>query len=317
MKKLSNEVKVGAIALITIVAFIWLYNYLKGKNLFSSTATYYSVYEDVGGLTESNPVEINGYKAGVVQSINLINDKSGRLLVKLSIDKDYVIPENTVAEITTASLIAGMKIRLLFGDGPEAYNNGDTIPGRLAVSIITQFQDELAPMKEKISGMINVLDSVLSGINDILSPEFTENVRNSMANLKNTTENLDEIIDSKKSDIKSMLADLSTFSRMLADNSEKFESTIDNLKTISDTIAAADLYTTVMNLKTTLERTSSLMSKMNEGEGTAGQLITNDTLYNNLTSSIESLDLLLKDLKANPKRYVHFSIFGKKNQPAK
>ena len=313
MKKLSNEVKVGAIALITIVAFIWLYNYLKGKNLFSSTATYYSVYEDVGGLTESNPVEINGYKAGVVQSINLINDKSGRLLVKLSIDKDYVIPENTVAEITTASLIAGMKIRLLFGDGPEAYNNGDTIPGRLAVSIITQFQDELAPMKEKISGMINVLDSVLSGINDILSPEFTENVRNSMANLKNTTENLDEIIDSKKSDIKSMLADLSTFSRMLADNSEKFESTIDNLKTISDTIAAADLYTTVMNLKTTLERTSSLMSKMNEGEGTAGQLITNDTLYNNLTSSIESLDLLLKDLKANPKRYVHFSIFGKKN----
>jgi phospholipid/cholesterol/gamma-HCH transport system substrate-binding protein len=185
------------------------------------------------------------------------------------------------------------------------------------VSIITQFQDELAPMKEKISGMINVLDSVLSGINDILSPEFTENVRNSMANLKNTTENLDEIIDSKKSDIKSMLADLSTFSRMLADNSEKFESTIDNLKTISDTIAAADLYTTVMNLKTTLERTSSLMSKMNEGEGTAGQLITNDTLYNNLTSSIESLDLLLKDLKANPKRYVHFSIFGKKNQPAK
>jgi phospholipid/cholesterol/gamma-HCH transport system substrate-binding protein len=116
MKKLSNEVKVGAIALITIVAFIWLYNYLKGKNLFSSTATYYSVYEDVGGLTESNPVEINGYKAGVVQSINLINDKSGRLLVKLSIDKDYVIPENTVAEITTASLIAGMKIRLLFGD---------------------------------------------------------------------------------------------------------------------------------------------------------------------------------------------------------
>ena len=104
---------------------------------------------------------------------------------------------------------------------------------------------------------------------------------------------------------------------MLADNSEKFESTIDNLKTISDTIAAADLYTTVMNLKTTLERTSSLMSKMNEGEGTAGQLITNDTLYNNLTSSIESLDLLLKDLKANPKRYVHFSIFGKKNQPAK
>jgi len=317
MKKISNEVKVGATALVTILVFIWLYNFLKGKDLFSSTSSYYAVYDQINGLTETNPVEINGYKAGVVQSISFINDKSGRLLVKLSVDKSFILPENTVAEITTATLIAGMKIRLVFGKGPGAYSNGDTIPGRLAESILTKFEAEFAPLKDKVAGMITTLDSVLKSINDIMTPEFTGNVRGSMAHLNNTTKNIDEILGSKESALKSMLADLSKFSKMLADNSGKLSSTIGNFQTISDTLAAANLYGTINNLKATLEKTALLMENMNKGKGTAGQFFTNDTLYVNMTNSIGSLDLLLKDLKANPKRYVHFSLFGKKNQPAK
>lgn len=317
MKKISNEVKVGATALITILVFIWLYNYLKGKDLFSSTAGYYVVYDQINGLTETNPVEINGYKVGVVQSINFINDKSGRLLIKISVNKSFILPKNTVSEITTATLIAGMKIRLVFGDGPGVYSDGDTIPGRLAESIITKFETEFVPLKEKVTGMISVLDSVLTAINDVMTPEFTKNVRGSMANLNNTTKNIDDLIGSKKAELKSMLADLSKFSKMLADNSAKLGNAIGNLKTISDTLAAADLYSTVMNLKSTLERTALLMENMNKGKGTAGQLFTNDSLYISMNSSIGSLDLLLKDLKANPKRYVHFSLFGRKNPPVK
>ena len=317
MKKISNEVKVGATALITILVFIWLYNFLKGKDLFSSTASYYAVYDQINGLTETNPVEINGYKAGVVQSINFINDKSGRLLVKLSVNKSFILPENTVAEITTATLIAGMKIRMVFGNGPGVYSNGDTIPGRLAESILTKFETELVPIKDKVTGMITILDSVLLAINNVMTPEFTRNVRGSMANLNNTTKNIDEILGSKKADLKSILADLSKFSKMLADNSGKLDNTIGNLKTISDTLAAADLYSTIIELKATLEKTAVLMENLNKGKGTAGQLFTNDSLYISMTSSIRNLDLLIKDLKANPKRYVHFSLFGKKNQPIK
>jgi len=317
MKKISNEVKVGATALITILVFIWLYNFLKGKDLFSSTPSYYAVYDQINGLTETNPVEINGYKAGVVQSINFINDKSGRLLVKLSVNKSFILPENTVAEITTATLIAGMKIRMVFGNGPGVYSNGDTIPGRLAESILTKFETELVPIKDKVTGMITILDSVLLAINNVMTPEFTRNVRGSMANLNNTTKNIDEILGSKKADLKSILADLSKFSKMLADNSGKLDNTIGNLKTISDTLAAADLYSTIIELKATLEKTAVLMENLNKGKGTAGQLFTNDSLYISMTSSIRNLDLLLKDLKANPKRYVHFSLFGKKNQPIK
>jgi phospholipid/cholesterol/gamma-HCH transport system substrate-binding protein len=317
MKKISNEVKVGVTALVTILVFIWLYSFLKGKDLFSNTAHYYAVYDQINGLAESSPVEINGYKAGVVQSINFINDGSGRLAIKMSVEKGFDLPEKTVAEITTATLIAGMKIKLVFGNGPGIYKNGDTIPGKLAESIITKFETELVPIREKITGMINVLDSVLTGINDIMSPEFRKNLRGSMANLNHTTKNIDNILSSKEAELKSMLSDLSKFSRMLSDNSGNLGNTIKNLHTISDTLAAADIYSTVMNLKATLMKTSQLIDGMNKGKGTAGQIFTNDSLYVNMNNSIASLDLLLKDMKANPKRYVHFSLFGKENQPAK
>jgi phospholipid/cholesterol/gamma-HCH transport system substrate-binding protein len=317
MKKISNEVKVGATALATILVFIWLYSFLKGKDLFSSTNHYYAVYNTINGLAESSPVEINGYKVGVVQSIDFVNDGSGRLIIKMSVEKGFDIPEKTIAEITTATLIAGMKIRLVFGDGQGVYNNGDTIPGKLAESIIAKFESELVPIKEKVTDMINVLDSVLTGINDIMNDDFRKNLKGSMTNLNNTTKNIDEILGSKEAELRSMLSDLSKFSRMLSENSGKLGSTINNMKTVSDTLAATDLYSIVMNLKATLERTSELIDGMNKGKGTAGQMFTNDSLYFNMNNSVVSLDSLLKDLKANPKRYVHFSLFGKKNKPVK
>jgi phospholipid/cholesterol/gamma-HCH transport system substrate-binding protein len=317
MKKISNEVKVGAVAFLTIVAFIWLYSFLKGKNIFNPSATYYVVYNEIGGLTETNPVQINGYKAGVVRDIEFINDKTGRLFVELSVKKDFILPVGTVAEITTASLIAGMKIRLVFGNGPGSYKSGDTIPGRLAESIITKFEKEMTPLKDKISGLIGSLDTVLIGINDIMSPEFRANMRATMANLKNTTRNANELLSARDTGLKSAIADLSRFSKMLSSNSAKMGKTIGNLETITDTLAAADLYKTVTNLKMTLEKTSSILTRMNDGKGTAGKFMANDSLYTNLNNSVKSLDLLLKDLKANPKRYVQVSVFGKKSEPSK
>jgi phospholipid/cholesterol/gamma-HCH transport system substrate-binding protein len=317
MKKISNEFKIGAISFVTILAFIWLYGFLKGRDAFNPNAVYYVVYNDIGGLTETNPVEINGYKAGTVQAIDFINDKSGRLLVTISIDKDFILPHNTTAEITTFSLIAGMKIRLVFGDGQGVYKNGDTIPGILSESILTKMENELAPIRDKVSDLIEVLDSVLTGLNDVMSPEFRGNVRGTMANLNSASKNMNEILSSEDEGLKPMIADMNKFSKMLADNSEKLGSSIGNLKTISDSLAAADIYSAISNLKVTLEKTASIMGKMNNGEGTAGQFFTNDSLYMNLNNSVESLDLLLKDLKANPKRYVNVSVFGKKSEQKK
>ncbi len=313
MKKISHEVKIGATVLVTLLVFIWLYNFLQGEDLFNKTYKYYVVYDQVGGLAESSPVEVNGYKVGVVQSIRFIDPTSGRLLVTMSIDKGFKLPVNTVAEITTASLIAGMKIQFVYGAGPGSYQNGDTIPGRLAKSLLIQLEEELVPLKTRISGLMNQLDSTISSVNDLLDPEFNKNIAGIVANLNSTTSALDEVVVSQKTDLKTTLANLNTFSTMLADNSSKMGSTLSNLEQISDTLAAADLYSSMGKLKESLESMSLTLKNLNEGKGSAGQLLTDDSLYSNLAGSLRSLDLLLQDMKDNPKKYVHFSLFGRKS----
>jgi phospholipid/cholesterol/gamma-HCH transport system substrate-binding protein len=313
MIKLSNEVKVGAVAIVTILVFIWLYNFLKGKEYFKSTVYYYSVYDHVGGLAESSPVEINGYKVGVVQSIDFVNETSGKLLVVFSVNKGFKLPKNTVAEITPVSIIAGMKVQFVYGNGPGFYSPGDTIPGRLAETLLNIVETELHPIKEKMISLINVLDSTISSLNEIMDPEFRKNLQGTMANLNSTSESIDNIIGSKEKDLKATLENISKFSRMLSDNTEKMSSTFSNLESITDTLAAADIYTSVLNLKKSLEKASSLIDNLNNGKGSAGQLFTNDSLYINLNNSLANLNLLLQDMKTNPKRYVHFSLFGKKN----
>lgn len=310
MKKISNEVKVGVTAIVTILAFIWLYNFLKGKDLFSSTARYYTVYDKVGGLAESSPVEVNGYKVGVVQSVKFLNPESGRLLVSLSVDKDFKLPVNSVAEITTASLLAGMKIQLIFGEGPGTYSSGDTIPGRLAESLIDRVENEFLPVKDKLMNILGVLDSVIISINDIMDPRFRKEIKSGVTSLSNTARSIDE------AGIRSSLENINKFTQMLASNTDKFTKTFNNLESVTDTLAAADLYSSVSNLKASLEKVTFLVENLNDGKGTAGQFMTNDSLYRNLSGSLESLNLLLQDMRTNPKRYVHFSLFGKKNIPA-
>lgn len=316
MKKISNEVKVGAVALLTILVFIWLYNFLKGKDFFTNSAYYYTVYDKIGGLAESSPVEINGYKVGVVQSIDFIDAESGRLLVVFSVSKDFKLPKNTIAEIVPISLLGGMKVQFVYGNGPGTYSDGDTIPGWLAESLTDKVETELLPVKDKITNLIIVLDSVISSVNEVMDADFKKDLGGTLANLNSTTESLDKIIGSKEQELKATLDNINKFSKMLSDNSEKMSSTFSNLEAITDTLAAADIYASVSNLKASLEKAALLIDNMNNGKGTAGQFLTNDTLYTNLTSSLESLNVLLQDMKANPKRYIHFSIFGKKSAPS-
>jgi phospholipid/cholesterol/gamma-HCH transport system substrate-binding protein len=317
MKKISNEVKVGAIALLTLVVFVWLYNFLKGKDFLKSTAIYYTVYDKVGGLAESSPVEVNGHKVGVVQSVEFINPTSGKLLATFSVNKHFKIPRNTVAEIVPVSLLGGMKVQYVYGAGPGFYSEGDTIPGRLAESLIDKIDTEILPVKEKLANLVVVLDSVVSSVDEIMSPEFKKNFSGTLAHLNNTTASLDKVIGSKEKELSATVENISKFTKMLSDNSDKMNKTFSNLETISDTLAAADIYSAITNLKASLEKASTLIDNLNKGKGSAGQFLTNDTLYSNLSGSLESLNVLLKDMKSNPKRYVHFSVFGKKSSPSK
>jgi phospholipid/cholesterol/gamma-HCH transport system substrate-binding protein len=317
MKKISNEVKVGGTALLTILVFVWLFNFLKGKDFLKSTAVYYTIYDKVGGLAESSPVEINGYKVGVVRSLDFIDATSGKLLVEFSVKKNFRLPKNTVAEIVPVSLLGGMKVQFVYGKGPGTYKDGDTIPGRLAESLMDKIDTEILPVKEKLSNLIVVLDSVIASVDEIMDPEFKKEFKGTVAHLNNTTASLDKVLGSKEKELAATVDNINKFTSMLSDNSGKMNKTLSNIETISDSLSASDISAAVSNLKTSLERASKLMDNLNKGKGSAGQFLTNDTLYTNLSGSLESLNLLLKDMKANPKRYVHFSIFGKKNTSSK
>ena len=310
--KISHEVKVGAVALLTIVVFIWVYNFLKGKDIFSSTAYYYSVFDQIGGLSESSPVEINGYRVGVVQTIDLLDETSGKLLVTFSVSKDFRLPVNSVAEIVPVSIIAGMKVQFLLGNGPGFYEYNDTIPGKLTASILTTIESEFGPIKQRISNLLDVIDSVIVSVDEVMNPDFRANLNKTVANLSSTTGTIDDILGAEEKELKAALDNISKFSGMLADNSPKLDKTIGNLESVTDTLAAADLYGSVKNLRESLEETSLLLENLNKGKGSAGQMLTDDSLYINLSSSLKSLNVLLQDLRENPKRYVHFSVFGKK-----
>jgi phospholipid/cholesterol/gamma-HCH transport system substrate-binding protein len=313
MKKIPREVKIGITALLSIILFIWLYSFLKGENLLTRTAIYYVIYDEVSGLKESDPIEVNGYKVGVVQSVRFIDDGTGRLLATLSINERMRIPKESIAEITTATLIAGMKIQFIFSDNRESYQRGDTIKGKVAESLTIILERELLPVKDKVNEVLDQLDSTLSALNETLSPDFITELGKSVQNLSSISSRVDETLKIRENEISQTISNLHEFSNMMAVTAPKIESAINGLNNITDSIAAADLTLAINNLTMTTAEASELLENLNKGEGSAGKLFTDDSLYINLSASLEQLHHLLEDLRENPKRYVHFSIFGKKN----
>lgn len=310
--KISHEVKVGAVALITIIAFILMFEFLKGTALFTSTDTYHIVYDNIAGLTESNPVEINGYQAGVVQDVRLINDGSGLILVSLSVDKNFNIPKDTRAEITTATLIAGMKIVLRMGESSEMCHSHDTLQGYVATSIIDRLGQTFSPLEGNITGIIVRLDSVVAALNSVFTPEMTGNIRSTMSDVSSVTSDLRQVSNSSRDELTAAIRDLQAFTAMLSANSATLDTTLRNIGGISEELASADLGATLASLRSSLAGLDDIVQGLSRGEGSAGKLMTNDSLYNNLSNTLGSLDLLLRDMKENPKKYVHFSLFGKK-----
>ncbi len=310
--KISNEIKIGSTTIVIIVAFIFMFSFLKGKNVLKSTVNYYAVYDNVGGLAESSPVEVNGFQVGVVQDIRFLDEVSGKLLVVLSVDKNFKLPVNTVAQIKPVSIIAGMKVQLIYGQGPGFYANKDTLKGTLNASIMTTMEEDIDPIILSATSTIENLDSIARAFANLLSADFVLNLNQIAKNLETTTTTLSNIASTKEEEIDSLIVNLKEFSDMLANNSDKLDRIFTDLGSISDSLAMADIGTTITNLRNSLEATTVLLDNLNSGKGTAGQLLVDEDLYNNLNGTINTLNNLLEDINNYPKKYVHFSLFGKK-----
>lgn len=323
--KLSNEVKVGILVTISIAALIFGINYLKGKDFFSSNNKYYAVYEDVDGLVKSNSIILNGFKIGQVSDLRFLPDKTGRMMATLMINADVFIPRNSVAKIISSDLFGSKVVQIVLGETTDAANDGDTLISETELGLGAQ----IMPVKDKAEQLIVSIDSLSVALREILSPKTRKNLSNAIENLNKTFANLehasvgiDQLVTAEQSKLNKILGNVESISLNLKNNNDRIANILKNFSQISDTLAKAQLASTINNANKTLAEASAVISKINQGQGSIGLLLKNDSLYRNLNNSAADLDKLLIDLKANPKRYVTISIFGggksaKQQSPAK
>ncbi|MDX9696219.1 MAG: MlaD family protein [Bacteroidales bacterium] len=304
--KLTKETKIGIIAVITFALLIWGFNFLKGKNIIVTSNYYYAVYDHIDGLEGASPVMLSGFKIGVVETIKFHKQQRDKLVVRFSVDKDIKLPVNTIAVIEPATIIAGKIINLKFSESTHFHSKGDTLIGEVKPGL----ESQLIPIKDKAEQLISSLDSVLS----IFDAERRQGLKNSLDNIENITGDLSGLVAEEKQKLAKILTNFESISNNLKNNNEKISTVLANFSSISDSLAQANIKTTVLNANKTLAELGDIAGKINNGEGTVGLLINNDSLYVNLNQLAADLDKLVIDLNENPKRYVHFSLFGKKDK---
>jgi phospholipid/cholesterol/gamma-HCH transport system substrate-binding protein len=306
--KYTKEVKTALLALVAILLLIFGYSFLKGKNWFDSSRTFYAVYNDVEGLTPSSPVTINGLEVGNVTNIGFL-DTSGKLVVTFTVDNDFPFSKNTVAQIYGGGLIGGKSIGLL----PEyeqsnMAQSGDTLKSAIEEGLLELVNERLTPLQEKVEKVIVSTDSLVNAFNQILNEESRKDIKKSIEDLSVTMASLRNTAQSAESVLSKNAPKLNRTFSNLDDMSTK-------LNTFSDTLTQIDLKKMTNDLETAVSNFQMVTEKLNSGEGTAAKLLNDPTIYNNLEKATNQLDELIQDVKLNPKRYVHFSVFGKKPKP--
>ncbi len=315
--KITREFKIGLLAVAAIFLFVWGLNFLKGKDIFSSQITFYAVYDDVTGLIESNPVSLNGVNIGQVDRIRFMPDGSGRILVENIISKDVVIPDNSTSVLTGMSLTGTREIIIKLGDSPEQISNGDTLASAQQSSLQDEVSELVAPIKQRADELFMQVDSVMIVFQSIFNAQTRKNItasfesiQNTLYNLEQTTETLDETIDKESSRLAAILYNAESISWNLKENNELITNIIQNLSGITDSIAAANLQQTLANTEESLSSLNQILDRINKGEGSMGLLVNDEELYNNMENSSKQLELLLEDIRRNPGSYINISVFG-------
>jgi phospholipid/cholesterol/gamma-HCH transport system substrate-binding protein len=319
--KLSKEVKVGLVTAIAIGCFLYGFSFLKGKDFFSTQRKFYAVYNDIDGLVEANPLLINGFTVGMVGDIQLAKDAHRQVIVTLILNEEVDVPKNSIAKVISSNILGSKAIQLEIGKGTVMAQSGDTLESAQEENLKASVNKTIAPLQEKASELLSSIDSVMIVVQQVfnenaranLSKSF-ESIKLAITSLQNTAYRLDTLVYTEKAKISSILTKVNTLAKTLADNSDNLNNIITNFSNISDSLAKSNIMSAINNADVALGQASAILTKIEKGEGTMGMLINNDSLYRKLDKSSEDLDKLLKDLRINPERYVHISVFGRKDR---
>ena len=302
--KFKKEVKIAVIVTLIIFLFFWGYNFLKGRNLFSSYNYYYATFEKVDGLQKSSSVTVNGFVVGLVSDIQFATKQLDQLVVEIGVKKSFQIPDNSVMMIT-GDMLGSKSIVLQLGDSKTMVEDGGTLPGNMAPDLIGSITNKLLPLADNADKLMISVDSLIR----ILHHTFDENTQK---NIQSIVANIEQLVSNERRKISAIMTNFESVSGNLQKSNEDISKLIANLNNFSATLAASDVKNTVDNANRSLAQLNTLLSGINEGQGTLGKLAKDDSAYIYLQQSLNDLDKLLIDLRENPKDYVHFSLFGGK-----
>ncbi len=320
--KISNETKVGIIAIVSITMLILGFNFLKGKNLLGSKMTIYARYNNVQGLATSNPVMINGLQVGKINSIS--NDMDMRsILVEMELNQKINIPDNSVALIIPNPL-GDSKVEIKFGESTTYLKKNDTILTSAKKGLIDDVMQKVDPLLFEVKNAVSALDTLLENANTIFDPRTKNNISQSVENLHKLTNSLlvsgnslENMLDNHNGSIAKTMNNLESITGNFAKNNSKINDLIDKLNKTSNNVSELNLQEIFNSLKIILADLQISLAKLNGKDGSIGMLMNDQSLYKNLTSTGNKLNLLLDDIRMHPKRYVSISVIGKskKQQP--
>lgn len=314
--KLSIEVKIGIIITLAIAATIWGLNFLKGRNILQRMDTYYAVFEDIGGLEKNSKIFLNGYKVGQVGNIVFSSDGSNTLRVALEIDKEYTLSSPSTAILYDADLLGTKAVMIRPGSSGQIHSPGDTLSSLIRAGLADQLEEQLSPLKAKAEHLIVTVDSMMAAMAHVFDRESADMLKSSIRKMENSIDGVEAML-ADEGDLSLLVGNLQSITANLREHNQKLAASMNNLESITDSIARSDLKEAIRNTNRTLEQTYQIMEKINAGDGTLGLLVNNDTLYQNLAALSRELDLLLKDLQENPKKYVNVSVFGRSGKKDK
>lgn len=296
--RLGKELKIGVFAVVVLLVTWWGIKWLSGQNLLHRSDVYYAYYDNVAGLQESSHVKLRGVDVGNVRAVELGRDS---VKVTLTIERGYIdlIPKNSIAEIYSVGFMGGVEIQILQGDAEESIEPHDMLIGRVKPDMLGELTTKGTELME---GMTQTVESV----NRLLT-ENSRQLTSFVANLERMSISVEAIIASSKGKIDAALTDMQNFTSVLAESTDNIERIIENFDALSADVAEREL---VSKLTTAVEGLNSALDALNEGDGTAAMLLSDKALYESLTEAGDNLGMLLEDLRSNPTKYVHFSLFG-------
>jgi phospholipid/cholesterol/gamma-HCH transport system substrate-binding protein len=310
-KNMSKEFKTGIVALIVLAMSMWGYYFLKGENIFQPNNRQFKVeYSNIGGLSKSSLVTINGLKVGKVDEILFDPDpmKRGSLIVLFSMDNDFEFSKKSVVKIYSPSPLGGSNLAIIPDYTDENAVSGDVLQGEIESSLFTSIGERLDPIQTKLEHVIVSADSLFKNINNILDKQTIQSVKTSvktleysLADVRKAIQSVNGIMDSTSVNLKETMR----YSRNFAEN----------LSNVSDTLVNADLGGIMREAQVTLFTVNSMLKGIDEGKGSLGKFVNDNAMYDNLTNVSKELEQLLREMKLNPKRFVHFSLFGKSATP--